>query len=76
MKLTGENRQLGEKPVPMPLCPPQISHGLDLGSTRASVVREGKHVVKYRGISFSIFITQAKIFYFLPRWKKIQLKVL
>jgi hypothetical protein len=32
MKLTGENRQLGEKPVPMPLCPPQISHGLDLGS--------------------------------------------
>jgi hypothetical protein len=28
MKLTGENRQLGEKPVPVPLCPPQISHGL------------------------------------------------
>jgi hypothetical protein len=32
MKLTGENRQLGEKPAPVPLCPPQISHGLDLGS--------------------------------------------
>jgi hypothetical protein len=32
MKLTGENRQLGEKPVPVPLCPPQISHGLYLGS--------------------------------------------
>jgi hypothetical protein len=32
MKLTGENRQLGEKPVPVPLRPPQISHGLDLGS--------------------------------------------
>jgi hypothetical protein len=32
MKLTGENRQLGEKPVTVPLCPPQISHGLDLGS--------------------------------------------
>jgi hypothetical protein len=31
MKLTGENLQLGEKPVPVPLCPPQISHGLDLG---------------------------------------------
>jgi hypothetical protein len=31
MKLTGENRQLGEKPVPVPLCPPQISHALDLG---------------------------------------------
>jgi hypothetical protein len=32
MKSTGENRQLGEKPVPVPLCPPQISYGLDLGS--------------------------------------------
>jgi hypothetical protein len=32
MKSTGENRQLGEKSVPVPLCPPQISHGLDLGS--------------------------------------------
>jgi hypothetical protein len=32
MKLTGENRQLGEKSVPVPLSPPQISHGLDLGS--------------------------------------------
>jgi hypothetical protein len=32
MRLTGENRQLGEKPVPVPLCPPQISHRLDLGS--------------------------------------------
>jgi hypothetical protein len=33
MKSTGENRQLGEKPVSVPLCPPQISHGLDLGRT-------------------------------------------
>jgi hypothetical protein len=32
MKSTGKNRQLGEKPVPVPLCTPQISHGLDLGS--------------------------------------------
>jgi hypothetical protein len=28
MKLTRENRQLGEKPVPVPLCPPQTPHGL------------------------------------------------
>jgi hypothetical protein len=35
MKLAGENRQLEEKPVPVPLCPPQISHGLDLGSNLA-----------------------------------------
>jgi hypothetical protein len=39
MKLTGENRQLGEKPVPVPLCPPQISHGLTRDRTRASAVR-------------------------------------
>jgi hypothetical protein len=32
MKSTGETRQLGEKPVPVPLCTPQISYGLDLGS--------------------------------------------
>jgi hypothetical protein len=32
MKSTGENRQLGEKPLPVPLCSPQISHGLDMGS--------------------------------------------
>jgi hypothetical protein len=39
MKLTGENRQLGEKPVPVPLCPPQISHRLTRDRTRASAVR-------------------------------------
>jgi hypothetical protein len=39
MKLTGENRQLGEKPVPVPLCPPQVSHGLTWDRTQASAVR-------------------------------------
>jgi hypothetical protein len=39
MKLTVENRQLGEKPVPVPLCPPQIPHGLTRDRTRASTVR-------------------------------------
>jgi hypothetical protein len=29
----------GEKPVPVPLCPPQIPHGLTLARTRASAVR-------------------------------------
>jgi hypothetical protein len=24
--LTGETKELGEEPVPMPLCPPQIPH--------------------------------------------------
>jgi hypothetical protein len=39
MKLTGENRQLEEKPVPVPLCPPQTPHGLTRNQTRASPVR-------------------------------------
>jgi hypothetical protein len=39
MKLTGESRQLGEKPVPVPLCPPQISQGLTRDRTPASAVK-------------------------------------
>jgi hypothetical protein len=35
----GKAEQLGEKPVPVPLCPPQIPHGLTLAWTRASAVR-------------------------------------
>jgi hypothetical protein len=38
MKSTRENRQLGEKPVPVPLCPPQISHGLTRDRTWASAI--------------------------------------
>ena len=34
MKLTGKNRQLGEKPVPISLCPPQTPHGLTRDQTR------------------------------------------
>jgi hypothetical protein len=30
---------LGEKPVPVPLCPPQMPHGLSRDRTRASAVR-------------------------------------
>jgi hypothetical protein len=32
----GKTEELGEKPVPVPLCPPQISHGLTRARTRAS----------------------------------------
>jgi hypothetical protein len=35
----GKTEKLGEKPVPVPLCPPQIPHGLTRARTRASVVR-------------------------------------
>jgi hypothetical protein len=43
MKLTGENRQRGEKPVPVPLYPPQTPHGLTRDRTRASAV-EGRRL--------------------------------
>jgi hypothetical protein len=35
----GKTEELGEKPVPVPLCPPQIPHGLTRERTRASAVR-------------------------------------
>jgi hypothetical protein len=34
----GKTEVLGEKPVPVPLCPPQIPHGLARDRTRASAV--------------------------------------
>jgi hypothetical protein len=46
MKLTGENWQLGEKPVPVPLCPPQTPHGLTRDRTRASAV-EGRRLTAW-----------------------------
>jgi hypothetical protein len=39
MILTGKTEVLGEKAVPVPLCPPQISHGLTWDRTRVSAVR-------------------------------------
>jgi hypothetical protein len=39
MILTGKTEELGEKPVPVPLCPPQIQHGPTRARTRASAVR-------------------------------------
>jgi hypothetical protein len=39
MKLTGEKtEELGEKPVLVPLCPPQIPHGQTRDRTRPSAV--------------------------------------
>jgi hypothetical protein len=36
--LQRKTEELGEKPVPVPLCPPQISHGLTRDRTRTSAV--------------------------------------
>jgi hypothetical protein len=37
--LQGKTEELGEKPIPVPLFPPQIPHGLTRPRTRASAVR-------------------------------------
>jgi hypothetical protein len=37
-ELAGENEVLRKKPVPVPLCPPQIPHDLTRARTRAAAV--------------------------------------
>jgi hypothetical protein len=39
MILTGKTEELGEKPVPAPLFPPQMPHGLTRAQSRDSGVR-------------------------------------
>ena len=39
MILTGETEVLGDKPVTVPICPPEISHGLAWVRTRVSAMR-------------------------------------
>jgi hypothetical protein len=39
MVLTGDTEEIGEKPVPVPLCPPQIPHGPNRMRTPASEMR-------------------------------------
>jgi hypothetical protein len=36
---TGETDELGVEPVAVPLCPPQIPHGLTRARTRVSAVK-------------------------------------
>jgi hypothetical protein len=42
----GKTKVLGGKPVPVPLCPPQIPHGLTRDRTRASAV-EGRRLTAW-----------------------------
>jgi hypothetical protein len=43
--MTGETEGPGEKPDPVPLCPPQILHGLTWTRTRAFAVRSRRLIV-------------------------------
>jgi hypothetical protein len=56
-KWQGKTEELGEKPVPVPLCPPQILRGLTRDRTRASAVR-GRRLnvaLKNKSQSFELF---------------------
>jgi len=49
MIVTGDAGVLGEKPCPVPLCPPKISHGLTWDRTRTSAVE--RHPSAYRAVN-------------------------
>jgi hypothetical protein len=48
----GKTEVLGEKPVPVPLCLPQIPHGLTRDRTRASAVRWLRQLVTHHSLAF------------------------
>jgi hypothetical protein len=52
----GKREELGEKPVPVPLCPPQIPHGLTQSQTRAFVMRGWWHNCLSLGMA-SVIVT-------------------
>jgi hypothetical protein len=56
MKLTGENRSTREKPVPVPVCPPQIRHGLTRDRTRVSVVRGRRIAASAMAVTILTFV--------------------
>jgi hypothetical protein len=55
----GKTEELGEKPVPVPLCPPQIPHGLTRALTRASAVR-GQRLTTWVMAQVSLFSLQTR----------------
>jgi hypothetical protein len=62
MKLTGENQSTREKPVPVPLCPPQIPHGLTRDRTRG--LRGGRPVTNRlsRGTALTFGIQHGSLY--------------
>jgi hypothetical protein len=60
----GKTEELGEKPVPVPLCP-QISHGLTRARTRASAVR-GRCLTTW-AMARPFFMINSDIFSSIPK---------
>jgi hypothetical protein len=59
----GKTEVLGEKPVPVSLCPPQIPHGLTRDQIRATAVR-GRRLTAW---------AMARTIYTLNNWKNLYL---
>jgi hypothetical protein len=70
----GKTEVLREKPVPVPLCQPQILHGTDLGSNpglrggRSAAMARPKLPV-YSPVEASVFFQAFSLLYFLKRTK-------
>jgi hypothetical protein len=50
--LTGKTEEHGERPVPVPPCPPQIPHGLTRARHRASAERGPVTVLLSHGVAY------------------------
>jgi hypothetical protein len=59
----GKTAVLREKPVPVPLCPPQIPYGLTRERTRASAVR-GRRLTAW-AMSRPVFVSLRRMFFAL-----------
>jgi hypothetical protein len=76
--LQGKTEVLGEKPVPVPLCSPQIPHGLTRDRTRASAVR-GRQLTAWAIArpahphlvpTLRIYVAVHLIFLYMPSWRR------
>jgi hypothetical protein len=62
--MTGKNQGFREKPVPVPLCPPQIPYGLPCKSTWASVVRSLCY-----GMALALYIVRKAVYTSQPSFE-------
>jgi hypothetical protein len=69
----GKTEELGEKPVPVPLCPPQIPHGLTRARSRASAVR-GRRLTTWAMARPGEFLSLTKTILFgrNKTWRDVQ----
>jgi hypothetical protein len=70
----GKTEVLGEKPVPVPLCPQQIPHGLTRDRTRASAVG-GRRLTAWAVARPFIFVRELSLFILIIIRKAVSVEV-